>query len=197
MPIKQENKEATAQYLSDKELSLFLCEAYQCNSLIFQKALFILALSCSFRLLFTLYAGLFIVFSLAELCEHTGTSALLFEATKSIIKRFAFSELDFSHFISLPSLTSKSTKLLYTNSGQMSIDFSNFLAFFFCFLHRFGQDFYFTTMFTILFGTAISFTIVLPLMAAEILSSALASAIASSFGQLRGRTTVARSLPLI
>ena len=55
---------------------------------------------------------------------------------------------------------------------------------------------YFTTIFTILLGTEISLTIVLPSIAACTFSSALAIAIASSLSQFIGSITVARSLPL-
>ena len=60
------------------------------------------------------------------------------------------------------------------------------------YMHNF---FYFTTIFTILLGTAISFTMVLPSIAALIFSSAFAAAIASSFWQLRGSIIVPFSLP--
>ena len=71
-----------------------------------KESLFILSLSCCFRLLLALYAGLFIVLSLTELCEYTGACTLLLEATKSVIKRFAFSELNFCHFY-FPPLANK------------------------------------------------------------------------------------------
>ena len=71
-----------------------------------KRGLFVLSLSCCFRLLLALYAGLFIVLSLTELCEYTGACTLLLEATKSVIKRFAFSELNFCHFI-FPPLANK------------------------------------------------------------------------------------------
>ena len=75
--------------------------------LLFHKeSLFVLSLSCCFRLLLALYAGLFIVLSLTELCEYTGACTLLLEATKSVIKRFAFSELNFCH-IYFPPLANK------------------------------------------------------------------------------------------
>ena len=71
-----------------------------------KRGLFVLSLSCCFRLLLALYAGLFIVLSLTELCEYTGACTLLLEATKSVIKRFAFSELNFCH-IYFPPLANK------------------------------------------------------------------------------------------
>ena len=69
-------------------------------------SLLILALSSCFSFLLALYAGLFIVLSLTELCEYTGARTLLLEATKSVIKRFAFSELNFCHFY-FPPLANK------------------------------------------------------------------------------------------
>ena len=79
---------------------------YRSTCKFIKKGLLILSLSCSFRLLLTLYAGLFIVLSLTELCEYTGACTLLLEATKSVIKRFAFSELNFCHFY-FPPLANK------------------------------------------------------------------------------------------
>ena len=60
--------------------------------------LFVLALSCSFRLLLALYARLLIVFSLAKLGKDTGTSALTLKATKSTVQGLAFLHFYFCHF---------------------------------------------------------------------------------------------------
>jgi len=49
------------------------------------KALLILALSCSLRLLLALYAGLLVAFSLAELCQGPRASDLTLEATECAV----------------------------------------------------------------------------------------------------------------
>ena len=64
--------------------------------------LFVFALSGGFGFLLPLYAGLFVMLSLAKLGKDTGTGALPFEATKSTVKRLAFSDFYFCH--SFPSL---------------------------------------------------------------------------------------------
>ena len=66
--------------------------------------LFVLALSCSFRLLLALYAGLLVVLSLAKLGKNTGTSALTLKATKGTVQRLAFFNFYFCHFSTLPPL---------------------------------------------------------------------------------------------
>jgi len=50
-----------------------------------QIGLLVLTLSCSFRLLLTLYAGLFIVLSLTELCEYAASCALSLKSAKSAV----------------------------------------------------------------------------------------------------------------
>ena len=65
--------------------------------------LFVFALSGGFGFLLPLYAGLFVMLSLAKLGKDAGTSALTFETTKSAVKRLAFSDFYFCHSFSLPS----------------------------------------------------------------------------------------------
>ena len=72
-----------------------------------QEKLFILSLSCSLRLLLTLYAGLFVVLSLTKLSENARTSGCALKATKCTIKRLAFFNFDFCHVFSLPPLVDK------------------------------------------------------------------------------------------
>ena len=59
--------------------------------------LLVLTLARSLRLLLTLYAGLLIMLSLAELGEHTGSRALAFKAAKSAVKRLILFYSDFCH----------------------------------------------------------------------------------------------------
>jgi len=59
--------------------------------------LLILALSCRFRFLLLLYAGLFVMFSLTKLSEDTGSCALTLETTKSTIERLVFFYSNFCH----------------------------------------------------------------------------------------------------
>ena len=66
--------------------------------------LLILALSCSLRLLLALYAGLFVAFSLAELCQGPRACDLTLKATECAVQRLAFLDSNFCHFLSLPPL---------------------------------------------------------------------------------------------
>ena len=66
--------------------------------------LLILSLSCSLRLLLTLYAGLFVVLSLTKLGKDSRTSTLTLKATDRTIERFVFFHSDFCQILSLPSL---------------------------------------------------------------------------------------------
>ena len=159
--------------------------------------LFVLALSCSFRLLLALYARLLIVFSLAKLGKDTGTSALTLKATKSTVQRLALFHFYFCHFY--PSLRcdqkltviKQSRSLLYTKIFPMSIETRKINLIFLCF---FDQR---TTMLMILLGTTISFTSVLPSMAAAMAGTALAPASAVSRSAFRGSSTLPLTLPLI
>ena len=73
--------------------------------------LLILALSRCLRFLLTLYAGLLVMLSLAELGKNTRLYALSLKTTKRAVKSFVFFYSDFCHFlISLPSLC-KETKI--------------------------------------------------------------------------------------
>ncbi len=67
-------------------------------SLFSQNELLILALACSFGLLLTLYAGLFVMLSLAKFGKHTGACALSLKATQSTVEGFALLQLYFCHF---------------------------------------------------------------------------------------------------
>ena len=79
----------------------------------FDQELLELALSCSFRLLLALYAGLLIVLSFTELGENAALCALSFKTTKSAIKSLIFFYSYFCHFLfSLPPLC-KETKSQY------------------------------------------------------------------------------------
>ena len=59
--------------------------------------LFVLALSCCFRLLLALYARLLIVLSLAKLSEDAGTGGNTLKATECAVERLAFLDSDFCH----------------------------------------------------------------------------------------------------
>ena len=75
---------------------------YQTNSTSFIKLL-ILALSSCLRLLLTLYAGLLVALSLAELGENAGLNALSLKTTKRAVKSLVFFYSDFCHLY-FPSL---------------------------------------------------------------------------------------------
>ena len=74
------------------------------DSLSEQSELLVLTLSGCFGLLFSLYAGLLIAFSLAKLGLNARSLALSFETTECAVKRFIFFYSDFCHPYSLPSL---------------------------------------------------------------------------------------------
>ena len=74
--------------------------------------LFVFALSCCLRLFLTLYAGLFIMLSFAELCEYTGSCTLTLKTAKSTVKSFAFLNSNFCHYsFSLPSRSTDTQNL--------------------------------------------------------------------------------------
>ena len=75
---------------------------YQTNSTSFIKLL-ILALSSCLRLLLTLYAGLLVALSLAELGENAGLNALSLKTTKCTVESLVFFYSDFCHLY-FPSL---------------------------------------------------------------------------------------------
>ena len=62
-----------------------------------ERQLFILALSCCLRLLLALYAGLFVMLSLAEFGKNTRLYALSLKTTKRAVKSFIFFYSDFCH----------------------------------------------------------------------------------------------------
>ena len=64
-----------------------------------QNELLILALACSFGFLLTLYAGLFVMLSLAKFGKHTGACALTLKATQSTVEGFALLQLYFCHVL--------------------------------------------------------------------------------------------------
>ena len=57
----------------------------------------ILALAGCFHLFLTLYTGLFVVLTLANLSQDTRTGALTLEPLKSAFQRFIFLHTDFRH----------------------------------------------------------------------------------------------------
>ena len=59
--------------------------------------LLILSLSCSLRLLLTLYAGLLIMLSLTKLGKNTRLLALSLETTKCAVESFIFLNSNFCH----------------------------------------------------------------------------------------------------
>ena len=73
------------------------------------EALLKLTLSCCFRLLLALNAGLFIMLSLTKLSHKTGLLALTLKAAKCAIKSFIFFYSDFCHRISPPFAFGKET----------------------------------------------------------------------------------------
>ena len=77
--------------------------------------LFVFALSGGFGFLLPLYAGLFVMLSLAKLGKDAGTSALPFETTQSTVKCLAFSDFYFCHSFSLPSHSTSRTCVQKTN----------------------------------------------------------------------------------
>ena len=64
--------------------------------------LLVLSLTCSLRLLLTLYAGLLIVLSLAELGKDSGTSTLTLKTTERTVKRLAVFYFNFCHLFFPP-----------------------------------------------------------------------------------------------
>ncbi len=50
----------------------------------------VFTLSCSFRLLLALYAGLIVMFSFANLADNTGFGAVSLKAAKSTVQGFIF-----------------------------------------------------------------------------------------------------------
>ena len=159
--------------------------------------LFVLALSCSFRLLLALYAGLLIVFSLAKLGKDTGTSALTLKATKGTVQRLAFFNFYFCHFY--PSLRCdqkltviKTITLFIIHDILLRVNrnFKNKSEFFYFFDQR-------TTMLMILLGTTISLTRVLPSIKDATEGTALAMASAVSRSAFKGSSTLPLTLPLI
>ena len=80
--------------------------------------LFVLALTSSFRLLFTLYRRLLVCLSLTNLSDNAGSCTLLLEPSECAFQRFIVLDSDFSHLSSLPSairqgFVSYDTTLLY------------------------------------------------------------------------------------
>ena len=65
--------------------------------------LFVLTLTSSFRLLFTLYRRLFISFSLTNFGDNAASCTLLLKSSECAFKRFVILNTDFSHLSSLPS----------------------------------------------------------------------------------------------
>ena len=130
------------------------------NVLLFQRQikLLVFALSSGFRLLLTLNTRLFVVFSLAKFGEDAGTSALTFKATKGTVQGLAFLNSNFCHYLFPPSACygfpqQYSFFIIQQNPSLVNTKERILLYIFY---------FYFTTIFTILLGTEISLTIVLP-----------------------------------
>ena len=71
------------------------------------KFLVIFTLSCSLRLFLTLYAGLLIMLTLADLLLDTCLCAASLKTTQCAVKLFVLFDLDLSHFDSLPSQIGK------------------------------------------------------------------------------------------
>ena len=86
---------------------------------LFASQLFILTLACSFGLLLTLYAGLFVMLSLAKFGKDTGSCALALEPTQSTVKGFALFQLYFCHFC-FPPLAVKTIVLCYYTRKVLS-----------------------------------------------------------------------------
>ena len=68
------------------------------NGAFSENQLFELALSRSFGLLLTLYAGLLVVLSLTELCKYSGTCTLTLKPTKGAVEIFAFLDSYLCHY---------------------------------------------------------------------------------------------------
>jgi len=150
--------------------------------------LLVLSLASGFRLLLALHAGLLIVFSLAKLGEDAGTSHCSLKAAKCAVQGLAFFHSNFCHFLfSLPPLLPETMK-----SNNIIHDFLSLVK---PFLKV--SKFYFTTMLTILLGTTISLTTVLPSIADATFSSAFAMASTSSLGRSTAIEIFPLALPLI
>jgi len=63
----------------------------------------IAALTCGFRLLLALYAGLFIMLTLTNLGHNAGARALTLETLEGAFQRLVFLDAYFRHLFSLPS----------------------------------------------------------------------------------------------
>jgi len=66
------------------------------------RSLLILTLAGSLGLFLALYAGFFVVFSLAELCEYAASCTLSLESAKCAVEIFTVFKFNFCHFF--PSL---------------------------------------------------------------------------------------------
>ncbi len=105
-----------------------------CGSFFFAKLL-ILALACSFGLLLTLYAGLFVMLSFAKFGKHTGACALTLKATQSTVEGFALLQLYFCHVLYpsprgdklISQIRRMRTMILYTIFRFVSIEFAIFV----------------------------------------------------------------------
>ena len=71
------------------------------------KVLLKLSLTSSFGLLLTLYAGLFVMFSLTEFCEYTASCTLSLKSSECAVKRFIILDFNFCHLFPLPPLLAK------------------------------------------------------------------------------------------
>ena len=112
----------------------------------FRQALFILALSGCFRLLFALHAGLFVVFSLAKLGEDAGTGGCTLKATKCAVQGLAFLNSDFCHLY--PSPPSVNTNAVWEQFPKNT----NILKIIQYFLRYVKRFFRFLPIFLIFFG---------------------------------------------
>jgi flagellar biosynthesis protein FliP len=93
---EQSNKSKfTMPFKKNKKSELLMQLAF----LVRNSILLILALACSFRLLLTLYAGLFVMLSLAKFGKNAGSGALTLKATQSTVEGFALFQLYFCHVL--------------------------------------------------------------------------------------------------
>jgi len=88
------------------------------SAILFNENLFILAFSCSLRLLLALYAGLFIALAFTKLAENSASGALSLESADSAIQGFVFFNFYFCHFY--PSLRSMQRDLSNRNGDIYS-----------------------------------------------------------------------------
>ena len=68
----------------------------------------IFALAGSFCLLLALYAGLFVMLTLANFLQHAGACTLAFEPLQSAFQGFILANTYLGHWLSLPSLNAPS-----------------------------------------------------------------------------------------